>query len=324
MAYSKNSKIEAVDFNNIVGESNATTIGQLNTIWGVGNGNKGYGQVVVPTVGQGNVVQHADWANLVNKTSTVASHQGTAVTLVTPPDTGFVIEYIAAINTNITTISSARLNATAQGSTETTTTSASTWSNQLTFTHTITFSSGGDAARYFFNAGGQIALTFSSPTGTGINALMSSLATACGTLVLSAPTAGTATIASTAYSGITKVGGSGTPDTLSTNSGYYALPTAPTTVTLFKQFASGTPSGYVGSYITVTASTNGTQGSNGDNGSVITITTVWDEVPNGLTVSSGTSVSVTVRPPRATTDSPSGYLTKSWGTIAVSGSVTGS
>jgi hypothetical protein len=70
--------------------------------------------------------------------------------------------------------------------------------------------------------------------------------------------------------------------------------------------------------------TNGTQGSNGDNGSVITITTVWDEVPNGLAVATGTATTLTVKPPRSTTSSPSGYLVNSWGTPTVSGTVTGS
>jgi hypothetical protein len=321
MAYSKNSKIEAVDFNTIVGASNATTLGQLNAIWGVGNGNKGYGQTTVPSVNQGVLVSHTDWANLTNTTTSIASHQGTAITLVTTPATGALVEYNSVINTNLTTVSNTRLNATAQATSTPTSTSASTWSNQLTFTHTVTFSSG-DHARYFFNAGGQLQLSFSSPSGSGINSLMNALGAASGQIILSSPSVGTATIAGTAYSGVTKVGGSGTPTTLSANSGYYALGTTDTVI--FKQFATGTPSGYVGSYITVYAKTNGTVGANGDNGSVVTFTTVWDEVPNGLTVASGTSVTVTVRPPRSTVDSPSGYLTKTWGTPVVVGQVTGS
>jgi hypothetical protein len=37
----------------------------------------------------------------------------------------------------------------------------------LTFTHTATFANG-NAARFFFNAGGQIKMTVSHPSGTGI------------------------------------------------------------------------------------------------------------------------------------------------------------
>jgi hypothetical protein len=90
-------------------------------------------------------------------------------------------------------------------------------------------------------------------------------------------------------------------------------------IEIFKQFATGTPSGYVGSYITVNVRTNGTQGSNGDNGNIITITTTWDEVPNGLSVSANTTTTVTARPP-----STSYLSTASWGTPALASSVTGS
>lgn len=315
MSYQQYGKIEASDFNNIVGTGTTSTTGELNAIWAVGNGNKGYGQTAIPQVSQNATVGASDWANVTAKTSLIASHQSTTITSVTTPTQGATISYTVALTDNITTVTNGRLKATSQGSTSTTSTSASTWSNQITFTHTVTFDSG-DKARYFFNAGGQIALSFSSPSGSGINALMNSLGTACGTIVLSSVTAGTVAINGTNYNGITKIGGSGTVDTISTNTGYYALGTTDTVV--FKQFASGTPAGYVNSYITVSMRTNGTQGSNGDNGSVITVTTTWDEVPNGLTVSTGTATALTVRPPSAT------YLTNSWGTPVVSGSVSGS
>jgi len=317
MSYAQYGKIEYTDFNSVVGTSTTSTSGQLNAVLAVGNGNRGYGQTAVPQVAQYAQVRATDWANATTKTSTLASHQSTSIIAVTAPATGDKIVYNANIGTNINTVTTSRLNAAAQGTSSTTATAYSTtWASQLTFTHTITFASG-DAARYFFNAGGQIALTFSSPSGTGINALMNSLATACGTVILSSPTAGSVTIAGTSYNGITKIGGSGTPTTLATNTGYYALGTAPTQV--FKQLASGTPSGYVGSFITVNMQTNGTQGSNGDNGNVITITTLWDEIPNGLAVSTGTSTSVTIRPPSTT------YLTTaSWGTPTVVGTSSGS
>lgn len=317
MSYEQYGKIEYTDFNSVVGTSTTSTSGQLNAIWAVGNGNKGYGQTAVPQVAQYAPISYTDWANATNKTSTIASHQNTSIASVTTATQGAKITYDANIATNISTVTNARLNAVAQGSTSSTATAYNaTWSSQASFTHTVTFASG-DAARYFFNAGGQIALSFSSPSGSGINALMNALGTACGTIVLSSPTSGTVSIAGTSYYGITKIGGSGSTTTLSSNTGYYALSTTDTEV--FKQLASGTPSGYVGSFITVNMKTNGTQGSNGDNGSVITITTLWDEIPNGLSVSSGTTVTLTVRPPSTT------YLTTaSWGSPTVIGSPSGS
>ncbi len=89
---------------------------------------------------------------------------------------------------------------------------------------------------------------------------------------------------------------------------------------VFKQFGGTFQSGggtYSQNYLSVNVRTNGAQGSNGDNGSTITITTLWDESPNGLTAQAGTTVSLTIRPPSTT------YLTASWGTPSVSGSVTG-
>ena len=70
-------------------------------------------------------------------------------------------------------------------------------------------------------------------------------------------------------------------------------------------------------FIRVIAKSNGTQGVNGDTGSIITIYTVWDEIPDGLTVGTGTSTTVTAVAPETT------YLANSWGTITITGSVTG-
>jgi hypothetical protein len=68
------------------------------------------------------------------------------------------------------------------------------------FVHTVTFQSG-DAARNFFNAGGQLAINFSHPTGTGINSLWNMLAVACGTIVISSNSSGTVRVAGTNYNG---------------------------------------------------------------------------------------------------------------------------
>ena len=53
-------------------------------------------------------------------------------------------------------------------------------------------------------------------------------------------------------------------------------------------------------------------------GNVITISTVWDEIPNGLTVATGSATTVTIRPPEVT------YIANTWGTPSVTGTVTGS
>jgi hypothetical protein len=316
MTYARYGTIQASDYNNLIGASPSSTPNTLNTVWAVGSSAAGYGQSALSTVAVGQVVAAAEWANLVNKTSNVASHQSSSITSVSAPTAGATIAYNANVVTNLSTIYSNRLNAVSQsGTTANTATYGSTWVNAITFTHTVTFSSG-DTARYFFNSGGQLAITCSHPSGSGINLLLNNLASNIGTVVLSAPSSGTASIAGTSYNGVTKVGGGGNAPSIATNSGYYALSTSNANV--FYQTASTGPSGYLSTNINIFIRTNGTQGSNGDTGSVITISTVWDEIPNGLTVSTGSATTVTIRPPETT------YINNSWGSPSVSGTVSGS
>jgi len=244
-----------------------------------------------------------------------ATHQGSSITSVTAPSTGGTITYLSAIPTNLTTIYTNRLNASTQSSTTSNAVSSgSTWSSIATFTHTATFANG-DAARYFFNSGGQLAITVShANTTAGVNLLLNQLCTNVGTVVLSSVTSGTASIAGTSYNGVTRVGGGGNSPTVSTNSGYYAWSTSNANV--FYQTASTGPSGYLSTNINIFVKTNGTVGSNGDVGNVVTIYTVWDEIPNGLTVGTGSTTTLTVRPPEVTN------LSNTWGTITLAGSVT--
>lgn len=317
MSYAQFGLIEATDFNTLVGGNPTTTANTLNATWATGGGTAGYGQTAVANVAAGNsVVATGQWNALVSNTASAATHQGSSITSVVAPTAGGTITYLSAIPTNLQTIYSSRLNAATQGSTTSNTvTYGATWSSLLTFTHTATFANG-NAARYFFNSGGQLAMTVSHPNGTGINLLFNNLASNVGTVVMSAPSSGSVTIAGTSYNGITKVGGGGNAPTISANSGYYALTTS--NVTAFTQTASTGPSGYLSTFIRFIVKSNGTQGSNGDAGSVITVYTIWDEVPDGLTVSTGSATTITVRPPETTN------LANSWGTITLAGSVSGS
>jgi hypothetical protein len=314
MSYAQFGTISATDYNALVGGDPVTSSGALNTVWATGGTTAGYGQTALANVTVGQTVAASEWANLVNKTANAATHQGTSITAVTAPVVGGTITYLSAIPTNLTTIYAPRLNAATQGATvANTATYGSTWSTQITFTHTISFANG-NAARYFFNSGGQLKLTCShANTTAGINLLLNNLASNVGTVVMSAPSSGTASIASTTFNGITKVGGGGNAPTISTNSGYYAMTTSNANV--FTQTASTGPSGYLATYIRVIAKSNGTQGSNGDAGSIITLYTLWDEVPDGLTAGTGSTVTVTAQAPETTN------LANTWGTISITGTV---
>ena len=311
--YGVGNTILATDFNTFAGGDPAVGTGSLNAVWATGSTNAGYGQTAIANVSAGNpVAAVTQWANLVTNTSNCASHQGSSITTILPvPASGGTITYLSGIPTNLATIYTNRLNAASQGSTTANTaTYASTWSSALTFTHTITFANA-NAARYFFNAGGQLKVTCShANTATSINQLYNGLASNIGTVVLSSPTSGSITVNSVSFNGVTKVGGGGNSPTISTNTGYYALTTSNANV--FTQLASTGPSGYLSSFIRVIAVSNGSPGA------TVTIYTVWDEVPDGLTVGTGSATTVTAQAPETT------YLANSWGTISVTGSVTGS
>jgi hypothetical protein len=314
MTYAQFSTVEALDFNTLAGGNPVTSSGRLNTVWAVGGTNAGYGQTALANVSAGNTVQASNWATLVANTASAATHQGTSITAVTAPAAGGTITYLSAIPTNLTTIYTSRLNAATQGGT---TANAmvynSTWTTGITFTHTVTFANG-DAARYFFNSGGQLKITCSHANNTaGINLLLNNLASNVGTVALSSPTSGSITIAGTSYNGVTRVGGGGNSPTISTNSGYFALTTSNTQ--LFDQTASTGPAGYLATYIRMIGKTNGPQLGNGDVGNVITIYTVWDEVPDGLTAGTGSTTTCTIVPPETTN------LTNSWGSPTVTGAV---
>ena len=313
MTYAQYGTIQATDFNALAGGNPTTSSGTLNAVWATGGTTAGYGQTALANVAVGDTVAASQWATLVGNTASAASHQGTAITSVSIPVTGGTITYLSAIPTNLTTIYNSRLNASSQGSTTSNTvTTATTWSSLATFTHTATFANG-DAARYFFNSGGQLAITCSHPGTGNIDLLFNNLCSNVGTVVMSSPSSGSISVSAVSYNGITKVGGGGTAPTISTNSGYFAMTTSNANV--FTQLASTGPSGYLSTFIRIIAKSNGTQGASGDTGSVITLYTLFDEVPDGLTVATGTAVTLTVRPPETT------YLANTWAAITLAGSV---
>jgi hypothetical protein len=312
MTYAVGGSIQASDYNTLVGSG--ATANTLNAVWSTGSSTAGYGQTALATVSAGNTVAATNWANLVNTTASVGAHQGSSLTAVTAPVAGGSIAFISAIPTNLQTTYANRLNAATQGgTTANTATFGSTWTTAITFTHTVTFANG-DAARYFFNSGGQLKVTCSHANATaGINLLFNNLASNIGTVTVSAPSSGTVTIISTSYAGVQKVGGGGNSPTIDSTKGYYGLSSS--NANIFTQLASTGPAGYLSTFIRIIAKTNGTQGGNGDNGSIVTLYTIWDEVPDGLTVGTGSTTTVTAQVPETTN------LANTWGTISIAGTV---
>jgi len=314
MTYSSGGLIQATDYNGFV----STNASNINDLWSTGSSDKGYGQSAISTVSTAGTITATQWASLVNTLSSLGNQTSTSLTARTAPTAGTLISILAAVNTDITNVTTNRNNAAAVGSqftgwsgtnSKTAATSGATWT--ITFTNTVTFASAA-AARYFFNGGGLIKLDVSK-TATGAlgdpewNDLASTL---CGDIYISG--AGTAhTIAAVSYTGTTKIGGTGTPSTLQTSLGWYNLTTSDQVI--YKQFADTAP--YTTNFIQHSAKTAGS-------GTQLVITTLWS-ASDGDPISGGTAASgatpgtapctiCTYYPPSTT------YLTSaSWGTPTV-------
>jgi hypothetical protein len=316
MTYSSGGLIQATDYNGFV----STTSGaNVNTVWGTGSTDSGWGQTALSTVSAAGTVTATQWASLVNTLSSMGAQTNTTITSRTAPTTGSTIAILAALNTDLTNITTNRQNAAAVGSqftgwtgtnSKTAATSGATWT--ITFTNTITWASA-DAARYFFNAGGLIKIDVSK-TATGAlgdpewNDLANTL---CGDIYITGGTA-TQTIAGTAYTGTTKIGGTGTPNTLATTTGWYDLTAGAAATIVYKQFADTAP--YTNNFIQHSIA-------KGASSNTLVITTLWS-ASDGDAISGGTASTgatpgtapttiVTYFPPSTT------YLTNSWGTPTV-------
>jgi hypothetical protein len=316
MAYSSGSLILDDDYNifatgNAAGTGN-NNVANINTVWGTGTGDKGYGQgTTVSPVSAGSTITATQWATLLTRMTSIGSHQGTSITAISNPNAGDTIEAYAALSTNITNIFNSRLNAAANGTDITangTTTTTSSWDVRAVTTKTVAFSSS-DALRYFFNAGGMIRMSFSRSGGTvsNKNAEWTDLLSKTGTIVVTG-SATSKTIAAVAYTGTTKIGGGGTATTLATGTG--ALNYTGTPVEIFKQFADTSP--YTTNFIRITAAVSGSTLSfvvTLEDAATDTVSPIGDAAVTNLDIVNGTlTMTTVVRPPSTT------YLTNTWGT----------
>jgi hypothetical protein len=330
MTYSSGGLIQATDYNGFV----STTSGaNINDIWGTGSGDKGWGQTALGTTSAGSTVTATQWASLVNTTSTAGTQTGTTLTARSAPTAGTVIGVLAAVNTDLTNITTNRGNAvgvsavssTWSGSTAKTSatgTGGAVWT--ITWTHTVTFPSA-DQARYFWNAGGLVLLDMSkSSTGTDNDPDWNTFIGTVGTLYMSGRVNGAnQLINGGTYTGFTKSGGSGTPSPYASTTGWYSLTAGAAATTMFQ--LNSTVSPYTGDYVRVTAAKNA-------GATVLTLVTTWfnagDANPGASTnISGGTDTASgggfgTAPAVRCRFNAPSTtYLTNSWGTPAVAASV---
>ena len=312
MTYTSGNLILATDYNGF-----ATSV---NSVW-----NSNYGQTSVSPVAAGGTVTATQWATLNTTIASMAGHQGTAITSRTNPTIGNLIGVLANVATDIASCVTKTANAATQGtqytawtgtSSKTTATGSGTAAWTITFTQAITFANT-TAASNFFNAGGLVKIQYSkTSTGTTQDTEWNTfINTVVGTIYLSS-TGASKTINGNTYTGTTKVGGSGTPATLATSTGFAQLTSSP--VVIYKQFDSGAP--YSSNYVETTAQVSG---------AVLTLVTTWYDAgdPLGADISGGTATTgiafgtapatvATYTPPETT------YLTNVWGTPTVAATVT--
>ena len=165
MTYSVGGLIEASDYNLFNGGSSGVSVsGQLNSVWGIGNGTNGYGQTTGANVSVGNNVTASQWATLINNLNNARKHQaGGGYTNLTAPVTGNRVDFISTLSSRLTDAYTNRLSFTgARGTTITGSNDVNTFGEVIdtnvfntSRTATITFGSS-DQARYFFNAGGAL------------------------------------------------------------------------------------------------------------------------------------------------------------------------
>lgn len=333
MTYSSGGLIEATDYNGFV----STTAGaNINDVWATGSTDKGWGQTAIGTVSAAGTVTATQWATLVNNLASMGSQTSTTLTSRTAPVAGDTISILSALNTDITSCTTNRGNAAGSGTAisafsgstaKTTATGSGQAAWTITFTHTITFPSA-DQARYFWNAGGLVKIMYGkSSTGTDHDADWNTLAGYCGTIYISGRVNGASqTIGGQAYTGTTRLGGSGgTQTTLATTTGWYSLTGGAAATTLFQLNSPTAP--YTPEYIRTTAAVNAGR-------TTLTLVTTWvDDGSSGAgvtsnisggtdTASPATSITgtapttlVNLLPPSTT------YLTNSWGTPTIAASV---
>jgi hypothetical protein len=263
-----------------------------------------------------------------NTLTSIGNHQATTLTSRTSPVAGNTIAILANVNTDLTTVNSNKYYAYASGSqftgwtgtaSQTAITGHTNTAWTITFTDTVTFANA-TAATNFWGSGGYMKIQFSK-TSTGKDAdpdWNNFITNVCGAVFFTSD-ASSKVIANVTYLGTKVVGGSGTPTTVATGTGWNQLTGSPTII--YKQFDTGYT--YTSDYVQVTATKTSS--------TVLTLVTTWFSAARATsgssrTISGGTATSgitfgtapttvVTYFPPETT------YLANTWGSTTVASTV---
>jgi len=320
MAYSQGGLIDDADYNTLAwgtptGGTYVTTPANLAAVWGVGTGRYGYGASTsnFTQVTAGSIVTAAQWTGMIQGVNNALAHQGGSVITPSSVTAGNLITYYNSIQTGVTNAfnGAGSVASTTDGSalnTQFTAAWGGSGHRRLLFTQTVTFASG-NAARYFFNAGGKVKLTFSRSGGSATtrNSEWTDLCTKMGTITFGyLNTTGTPGSGAPAYNVIRNAG----------NGGYWNLSTTATTHA--RMYADTAP--YTINYIQVDVKWSGTAENGGS--PVLTFETYWenDYANTFQQTADGTATTSLVLSAPPTTHIGSA----TWGTPSTGGSVVSS
>lgn len=189
MSYVKSNPISASDYNGFAGLTGAAAASAVAAtrvagyLWGIGYGDRGYGETTpnLTSMSAGGVLRGNEWTNIRTTLSSLATWQQTSTALLPPSslmqqgatveahnsaaptsDTYDIGSLLISLDNNRLNYNVANMTATASA---TNTTRGSTWgsgNSGITCEFTVTFADE-NAARYFFNTGGEIRISLSHP-----------------------------------------------------------------------------------------------------------------------------------------------------------------
>jgi hypothetical protein len=323
MSYASGGLIQANDYNNLAWGGNSSnvynsTITNTAQVWGQGFGHRGYGQTTsqIAAVTASATVTATQWAGLIYTINNALGHQsGIAGQLASGSNIGVTAGATIAAFANVATaVGTINTNSNAASTTGATITGAS-FAASITggptsftniFTRQIRFWGGPDAARYFFNAGGQIKWVITSTTNNNSTLTSADLVTQWSSYQVG----GTLFNASSTP----RTGTGGTVNTANTSLGFWQAGTVTTTI---NQITSANYRyEYNQDFTNVRVRTDGVAGSTGANGGNLFIdfgTSKTNSFP-GL----DDDVNVTVNHRIDIVLPESTFLANTWGIIGVS------
>lgn len=317
MAYAAGGLIQATDYNNLAwGGTQGTYTATPNNIayvMGIGQGAIGYGQSVsaINTVSTVNSVTAVQWSGLLTTLNSALAHQqGAAAVVATTPTitAGNNITYFANIATQTTNINTNAALFASQGATLTGTVFSVTLSAAVSVAlnsvtdRFVTWASP-NAARYFFNSGGQLNYVIATNTSNGLgrSGSVAAMVTGMGGVV--------------AFRNTTNGGRTGTGSTLNTNNtaiGYRSQTVINTPITIVQ--VTDTTATYTTNTALIQVYTNDITNTNGSVGPSVFLRTAINIAADDAfagAVSINLTTRVDIVHPETT------YLTNAWGTPTI-------